>query len=310
MLIDGGPVQAPEPRAELEKDLGAPASVVSEYIAPAPSRHLPQMVLATTLVAIFPLAISLALRASGVISSGWASVALAVALSCAASSAGSTYWRKRDRHDEVLFGELLLWGWIRRWRLERELANATRLLDLVSPGGVEIKLPGAAVDETSSVQQREHLLREQLRSIQSELGEDAEGGSETAELRRRVEETPLSPEARREADRELQRLEQIPPISPEFGIARSYLDWLLSLPWGKETGGAIDVARARQILDEDHYDLEKIKERILDYLSVRKLRQERQATVSLDGAGDAGLAASGARARVSTELKKLRDGVG
>jgi ATP-dependent Lon protease len=136
-------------------------------------------------------------------------------------------------------------------------------------------------------QQREHLLREQLRSIQSELGEEGEGGSETTELRKRVEETPLSSEARREAERELARLEQIPAISPEFGIARGYLDWLLALPWGKETGGAIDIARARAILDEDHYDLEKIKERILDYLSVRKLRQERQARGSLSGAGDA-----------------------
>ncbi|HEY2160312.1 MAG TPA: endopeptidase La, partial [Solirubrobacteraceae bacterium] len=136
-------------------------------------------------------------------------------------------------------------------------------------------------------QQREHVLREQLRSIQSELGQEGEGGSETAELRKRVEETPLPPEARREAERELQRLEQIPPISPEFGIARSYLDWLLAVPWGKESGGAIDIARARAILDEDHYDLEKIKERILDYLSVRKLRQERHAQVSPSGAGGA-----------------------
>ena len=132
-------------------------------------------------------------------------------------------------------------------------------------------------------QQREHLLREQLRSIQSELDEEGEGGSETAELRKRVEETPLSPEARREAERELGRLEQIPAISPEFGIARSYLDWLLALPWGKETGSAIDIARARAILDEDHYDLEKIKERILDYLSVRKLRQERAARAANAG---------------------------
>ena len=135
-------------------------------------------------------------------------------------------------------------------------------------------------------QQREHLLREQLRSIQSELGEEGEGGSETAELRKRVEQTPLSPEARREAERELQRLEQIPAdLAGVRHRSRSYLDWLLALPWGKETGGTIDIARARAILDEDHYDLEKIKERILDYLAVRKLRQERHAPVSLDGAG-------------------------
>src|SRR5215813_1514025 len=143
-----------------------------------------------------------------------------------------------------------------------------------------------------SKQQREHLLREQLRSIQSELGEEEGEGSEIAELKKRVEQTPLSPDARREADRELTRLEQIPSISPEFGITRSWLDWLLALPWGKESGGTIDIARARAILDEDHYDLEKIKERILDYLAVRKLRQERDAKVSLDGAGDAGRAAN------------------
>src|SRR5262249_11407685 len=117
-------------------------------------------------------------------------------------------------------------------------------------------------------------------------------GSETAELRKRVEKTPLSPEARREAERELQRLEQIPTISPEFGIAQSYLEWLLSLPWGKESGGTIHIPKARAILDEDHYDLEKTKERILDYLSVRKLRQERDAKISLDGAGDADRAAN------------------
>ena len=86
-------------------------------------------------------------------------------------------------------------------------------------------------------EQREHLLREQLRSIQSELGEEGEGGSETAELRKRVEETPLPPEARREAERELQRLEQIPPTSPEFGIARSYLDWLLRCRGGRRPAG-------------------------------------------------------------------------
>ncbi|HET9038446.1 MAG TPA: LON peptidase substrate-binding domain-containing protein, partial [Myxococcaceae bacterium] len=158
-------------------------------------------------------------------------------------------------------------------RLEHEVANRTK--------------------ERLTKQQREHLLREQLRSIRSELGEEEGGeGSELGELRKRIEEVPLPPEARREAERELQRLEQIPSVSPEFGIARSYLDWLLSLPWGKESGGTIDIPRARAILDEDHYDLEKIKERILDYLSVRKLRQERQAKVSLSGSGEAGLAAS------------------
>ncbi len=156
-------------------------------------------------------------------------------------------------------------------------------------------------------QQREHLLREQLRSIQTELGEEGEGGSEIGELRKRIEETPLSSEARREAERELARLEQIPPMSPEFGIARGYLDWLLALPWGKETGGTIDIARARAILDEDHYDLEKIKERILDYLAVRKLRQERHAPVSLTGEGEAEHAAIAGPLPVTPEDEARRE---
>ncbi|HZX43226.1 MAG TPA: AAA family ATPase, partial [Myxococcaceae bacterium] len=162
-------------------------------------------------------------------------------------------------------------------------AKLRRLVDLLEHELTVRRLEqevASRTQERMTKQQRDHLLREQLRSIQTELGEEGEGGSEVAELRKRVEETPLSPEARREAERELTRLEQIPPISPEFGIARSYLEWLLALPWGKETGGTIDIALARAILDEDHYDLEKIKERLLDYLAVRKLRQERHAQVS------------------------------
>jgi len=123
VLIDGSPVRMQEHAAGLKNDLDAPASVVSEFIAPAPGRHLPHMLLATTLVAVLPLAVSLALRASGLVSA-WVSVGLAVAMSFACSSAGSAYWRKRGDHDEVLFGDLLLWGWIRSWRQERELANA------------------------------------------------------------------------------------------------------------------------------------------------------------------------------------------
>ncbi len=124
--------------------------------------------------------------------------------------------------------------------------------------------------------QREYFLREQLRSIQQELGGE-EDDPEVAELRRRIEEANLPEEARREAQRELDRLATIPSASPEHGIVRTYLDWMASLPWDKLSGAPIDIARARQILDEDHYDLEKIKDRILEYLAVRKLREEREA---------------------------------
>jgi len=127
--------------------------------------------------------------------------------------------------------------------------------------------------------QREYFLREQLRAIRRELGEEEENG-DLGQLRKRIEEVGLPEEARREADRELGRLANVPPASPEHGIIRTYLDWMASLPWSTLTGGEIDVPKARQILDEDHYDLEKIKDRILEYLAVKKLRQERQATAA------------------------------
>jgi putative nucleotidyltransferase with HDIG domain len=160
MLVDGSPVRAPHPAPETEKDLGASATVVSEHLAPSPGRHLPHMLTATTIVAVLPLALSLGLRASGVISSGWLSVGLAVALSLAASSAGSAYWRKRSGNGEVVFGELLLWGWIRRRRQERELADATRLLDLVNPGFTDRQHPCLGADDALTLEQREQLLRQ------------------------------------------------------------------------------------------------------------------------------------------------------
>ncbi|MDF3043568.1 MAG: ATP-dependent protease La [Thermomicrobiales bacterium] len=123
--------------------------------------------------------------------------------------------------------------------------------------------------------QREYFLREQLRSIQQELGEGGDD-PEIGELRRKITETTLPQDVRREAERELERLATIPPASPEHGIIRTYLDWIAELPWDKLSGGEIDIARARQVLDEDHYDLEKIKDRILEYLAVRKLREDRE----------------------------------
>jgi len=127
--------------------------------------------------------------------------------------------------------------------------------------------------------QREYFLREQLRAIRKELGEEDQNG-DPSQLRQRIEEGGLPEEARREAERELNRLQNVPPASPEHGIIRTYLDWMASLPWDRLTGGEIDVAKARQILDEDHYDLEKIKDRILEYLAVKKLRQDRQASAA------------------------------
>jgi ATP-dependent Lon protease len=146
-------------------------------------------------------------------------------------------------------------------------------------------------EERLSKKQREYYLREQLRSIQRELGETEGGDSREAELRRRIEEARLPDEARREAARELDRLAGISPASPEHGMILTYLEWMASLPWSKLGGGTIDIGRARQILDEDHFDLEKIKDRILEYLAVKKLRQERGGRAGHPGPAEAPVAA-------------------
>ena len=129
-------------------------------------------------------------------------------------------------------------------------------------------------EERLTKRQREAYLREQLHSIQKELG-DEEGGSDTKDLDRRLEEADLPDEARREAKRELDRLKSIPAASPEHGLITTYLEWMASLPWRKLAGGPIDVTQAQRVLDEDHYDLEKVKDRILEHLAVKKLRAER-----------------------------------
>ncbi|HEY8378031.1 MAG TPA: LON peptidase substrate-binding domain-containing protein, partial [Nannocystis sp.] len=141
-----------------------------------------------------------------------------------------------------------------------------------------------ATRERLSKSQREHILREQLRSIQRELGETEEG-ADLDELRRRLEASRLPDEARREAERELARLATLPPAAAEHGMIRTYLEWLADLPWNTLTGGAIDLHHARAVLDEDHYDLEKIKDRLIEYLAVKKLRQERRAPPA-SAAGD------------------------
>jgi ATP-dependent Lon protease len=119
--------------------------------------------------------------------------------------------------------------------------------------------------------ERRKLLREQLRKIRSELGETDEQGNEGDELRDRLETADLPPEAREVAEREVGRLAGMPTHSPERSVARTYVEWLLDLPWKTQTDDNLDLAHARRILDEDHFDLEKVKERILEYLAVRRL---------------------------------------
>src|SRR5713101_5618743 len=138
------------------------------------------------------------------------------------------------------------------------------------------KIQTSAQEEIGKVQ-REYLLREQLKAIQRELGEESEEQATINELRRKIDEARMPEEALKEANRELSRLEKLPTVSPEYSIIRTYLELLTSLPWSKSTGEEIDVPSARQVLDQDHYDLEKIKDRILEYLAVRRLKEERLA---------------------------------
>ena len=149
--------------------------------------------------------------------------------------------------------------------------------------------------------QREYYLREQMKAIQRELGEDGDAqGEDLADLRRKIEEAGMPDEARVEAERELKRLERIPAISPEYSTSRTYLEWLSELPWSVSTDDQLDIGRAREILDEDHYGLEKIKDRILEYLAVRSLKPDMKGSilcfVGPPGVGKTSLGKSIARA--------------
>ena len=123
--------------------------------------------------------------------------------------------------------------------------------------------------------QREYFLRQQLKAIRKELGEEDDAESAQQDLKERLEALELNDDARREVDRELRRLERIPEASPEHGVVRTFLEWIADLPWSRGEPSPIDVARAREVLDDDHHGLERVKDRILEYLSVRKLRRAR-----------------------------------
>src|SRR3989475_1734812 len=158
-----------------------------------------------------------------------------------------------------------------RKRLEtliRELSKELEVLELRSKIHEQVQ-------EQVSQNQREYLLREQMKAIQKELGEHDDSAAEIDELRKKVEEAGMTAEAKKECDRELKRLAKMTPASAEYMVSRTYLEWMTSLPWSKSIGTQaeeIDIKKAHDILNEDHYDLEKVKERILDYLAVKKLQ--------------------------------------
>ncbi|MBN1437831.1 MAG: endopeptidase La [Anaerolineales bacterium] len=148
----------------------------------------------------------------------------------------------------------------------------TKELDVLQLGA---KIQEEARSEIEKVQ-RQYFLREQMKAIQKELGETDEQAAEVAELRAKAEAAGLPEEAAEQAKRELERLAKLPTAMAEYGVIRTYLDWLIALPWNKVTEDDLDVAHARRVLDEDHYALDDVKKRILEYLAVRKLRLERK----------------------------------
>ncbi len=141
------------------------------------------------------------------------------------------------------------------------------------------KIQNEAREEIEKVQ-REYFLREQMKAIQRELGEKDEQALEVEEFRQKIEDAKLPEEADKQARRELDRLSRLPTAAAEYGVIRTYLDWLVTLPWSQMTDDNLDIAHARKILDKDHYGLEDVKERILEFLAIRKLRLERKDEIS------------------------------
>ncbi|MEA3548934.1 MAG: endopeptidase La [Thermodesulfobacteriota bacterium] len=152
-------------------------------------------------------------------------------------------------------------------RVTKELANRLETVEMSNKIQKDIK-------DDMGAKQKEFFLRQQLKSIRKELGEGEEENVELKELKKKLSEASLSDEARKTAEKELDRLERIPAASAEYTVCRNYLDWLLDLPWEKSSTDNLDINLARQHLDEDHYGLKKIKKRILEFLAVRKLKQD------------------------------------
>src|SRR5215469_5237479 len=181
-------------------------------------------------------------------------------------------------------------------RLEKLSSILNREIELLELGH---KIQGQVQTELTK-NQREFYLRQQLKAIQKELGEGDPRSAEIDDLQQKVEAASMPEGARKAADKEIERLRMIPPESAEHTVVRTYLDWLVSMPWAVSTEDNLDIAHARAILDEDHYDLEKIKERILEFLAVRKLKKTTKGPilcfVGPPGTGKTSLGRSIARA--------------
>ena len=187
---------------------------------------------------------------------------------------------------------------------ELDVAKRLRRLSEILARELEVVAIGSKIQ--SQVQselekgQREYFLRQQLKAIQEELGEADEVQAEVNELRDQLAAIELPEEVRKQADRELARLERLQPAMAEYGVVRNYLEWIASLPWDKSTEDNLDLAHARQVLDEDHYDIEQVKDRILEFLAVRSLNPDAPGSILLfvgpPGVGKTSLGRSMARA--------------
>ena len=198
-----------------------------------------------------------------------------------------------------------------RARLDKLSTILNREIELLELGH---KIQSQVQSELSK-NQKEFYLRQQMKAIQKELGEGDSRTTEVEDLRRRVDEARMPPEALKAAEHELERLRMIPPESAEHTVVRTYLEWLVTLPWAVSTEDNLDLPHARQVLDEDHFDLEKIKDRILEYLAVRRLRKDPKSPilcfVGPPGVGKTSLGRSIARAMgrkfVRLSLGGIRD---
>lgn len=157
-------------------------------------------------------------------------------------------------------------------KLRKLISILTREIDVLELGQ---KIQNEARSEIDKVQ-REYFLREQIKALQRELGEPDETAAEVEEFKKKVEAQKLPEETEKQAKRELDRLSRLPTAAAEYGVIRTYLDWLVSLPWSNTTNDNFDIGHAREILENDHYGLQDVKERMLEYLAVRKLRLERE----------------------------------
>jgi ATP-dependent Lon protease len=191
-----------------------------------------------------------------------------------------------------------------------ELEAAQTLLEIDSVSEKLKKLVGILTRETEVLEigqriqnearseiekmQRDYFLREQMKAIQKELGEGSEQATEIEELRQKIEAAKMPEEAEKQSRRELDRLSRLPSAAAEYSVISTYIDWLISLPWSISTEDNLDISHAREVLDQDHYGLEDVKERILEFLAVRKLRQERSSEL---------------QAQPTDEIRRVREGV-